>query len=301
MILNFLNLVIIYEFLDKKNKSFEIIPMKHLVRSTHHHPLRVVRFGNCYINITERKIFKGKTLLKISSKTFDVLLMLVNNAGEIISKDEMLNQIWENSFVEESNLAVHISKIRKLLYTSKNKTYIETVSGIGYRFNSKVYSVDENEWEKLISDKDSSINIHLAANTDSISIAVFPLQNENGDEEIDYLADGITESIINNLSSVSGIKVLARNTVFRYKNKDFNIQQTGKEVGVEKLLTGRIRVVGDNLIIGVELINVDDRTQIWGIQLNRTLDNILEIQKNVSQEITENLKNQLLDNDKENL
>lgn len=267
--------------------------MEHLTNIKYPKPLKIFKFGNCYLNTSERKLFKNKTMLDLPPKAFDILILLVNNSGEIVSKDELLNKIWGESYVEEGNLPVHISKIRKILNANKNEPYIETVSGMGYRFVSRVYPVNEVEWENKISDNNSPHNIKEESEPDFDSIAVFPLKNENGDEEIEYLADGITESIINNLSYFPNLRILSRNAVFRYKNKDIDIQEIEKKLGASLILTGRIRMIRENLIISVELINAVDESQIWGTHFNQPLENIFEIQEKITEEILGHLKTQI--------
>jgi TolB-like protein len=101
------------------------------------------------------------------------------------------------------------------------------------------------------------------------SIAVLPFENQNRDPDTDYLCDGIPESIINSLSALPKLKVMSRNSVFHYKGKEMDAQTVGRELKVQTLLTGRVRQRGDGLTIGVELINAQDNSQLWGQQYNR--------------------------------
>src|SRR6266513_2976180 len=101
------------------------------------------------------------------------------------------------------------------------------------------------------------------------SIAVLPFQNTSGDQNLDYLSDGVTESIINSLSRLSQLKVMARSTMFRFKGRESDPRAVGKELGVSAVMTGRMLQQGDNLTVSVELVNVADGTQLWGEQYNR--------------------------------
>ena len=96
------------------------------------------------------------------------------------------------------------------------------------------------------------------------SIAILPLANISGDPETEYLADGITETIINTLSKLPKLKVMARSTVFRYKGKDVDPQQVGVDLGIRAVLMGRVLQRADDLIVNTELIDVTDGSQIWG-------------------------------------
>lgn len=117
-----------------------------------------------------------------------------------------------------------------------------------------------------------------------------PLENESNNPEIDYLADGLTESFINSLSHVSNLKVIARNTVFRYKNKQADAKEVGETLGVAAVLTGRVKLIKDNLMISVELINVADDAQIWGTQFNQPFSDIIKIQQEITFAVSEKLR-----------
>jgi eukaryotic-like serine/threonine-protein kinase len=121
------------------------------------------------------------------------------------------------------------------------------------------------------------------------SIAVLPFANTGGDPNTDYLSDGITESIINSLSQLPQLKVMARSTVFRFKGRDTDPRTVGKELGVRAVLTGRLLQQGDNLIVKAELVNVSDGTQLWGDQYNRRMSDLAVLQQDLSREIAERL------------
>ena len=250
----------------------------------------IYKFGDCYLNTVERRIFKKDTYLDITSKSYDILLLLVKKHGKIVTKDEILSEVWSNCFVEEGNLTVYVSKLRKVLDVNRSNSFIETVTGVGYRFVSKVQSFSEDEWEKLTVDKEKAKKNNALFAHIPTSIAVLPLTNENGSQEIDYFTDGLTEGIINELSSIPELRVLARNTVFRYKDVDVDFQAIGKKMNVQNILTGRLRIIQNNLIIGIELIKTDDGTQIWGTQINHIFEDIFEAQKEIIKIILEKLK-----------
>lgn len=255
--------------------------------------MKIYRFRNFYLNPTERRVIKNGQFLELTTKTFDVLQLLIENGNEIVTKDEILGKVWNGSFVEEGNLPVHISKLRRLLDEAKNQQFIETVQGSGYRFVAPVCEVSQLEWEKNLSEVDSTPREDAASEWKFDSIAVLPLHNENGDDEIEYLADGLTESFINSLSRLPNLKVIARNTVFRYKNKTADAREVGETLGVATTLTGRIRVIKDRLIIGIELTKTDDGSQLWGTIFNRLFTDIFDIQESIISEVLENLKSEI--------
>ncbi len=134
------------------------------------------------------------------------------------------------------------------------------------------------------------------------SIAVLPFENINKNPDIEYLSDGITESLINKLSQVPGLTVISRFSVFNYKDKDINLMDVGRELNVGVILTGRITERSDGLSIGVELVDASKNSVIWGEQYSRKkLADIFLVQEDISREISEKLRLKLTGEEKERL
>ncbi|HST24031.1 MAG TPA: BTAD domain-containing putative transcriptional regulator [Blastocatellia bacterium] len=133
------------------------------------------------------------------------------------------------------------------------------------------------------------------------SLAILPLVNDTDAPEAEYLSDGITESIINGLSQLRQLRVMARSTVFRYKAKEVDPQTVGRELGVRAVMTGRVLHLGETLIIRTELVDVADGSQLWGEQYNRRLADIFAVQEEISREITEKLRLQVTGEDQKRL
>jgi len=133
------------------------------------------------------------------------------------------------------------------------------------------------------------------------SIAVLPFDNQNRDSNTDYLSDGIPESIINSLSQLPQLRVMARSTVFSYKGKDVDPRKVGHDLGVHAVLMGRLIQQGDNLAIRTELVNVADGTELWGQQYNRKLADVFAIQEEIAKEISEKLRLKLSGAEKQQL
>lgn len=125
------------------------------------------------------------------------------------------------------------------------------------------------------------------------SVAILPLENASADPDAEYLSDGITESIINNLAQLPKLRVMARSTVFRYKGQDVDPRRVGSALGVRAVLTGRVLQRGDTLIIGTELVDVVDGSHLWGRQYNRKLADIFTVQDEIAKEISETLRPRL--------
>lgn len=125
------------------------------------------------------------------------------------------------------------------------------------------------------------------------SIAILPFANAGADPKTDYLSDGITEALINSLSQLPNLKVIARNSIYGYKGRDVDVFDVGRELKVRAVLTGRVRQLGDELSISAELTGARDKSHIWGAQYNRKLSDIFALQEEISREISEKLSMKL--------
>ena len=122
------------------------------------------------------------------------------------------------------------------------------------------------------------------------SVAVLPFQNAGGDKETEFLADGISETLINNFTKISALRVTARSTAFRYKGKEIEPQQVGRELNVGAILTGKVLQRGGSLSIQVDLINAADGSQIWGNRYDGKAAEILDLQERLARDVSASLK-----------
>jgi TolB-like protein/tetratricopeptide (TPR) repeat protein len=133
------------------------------------------------------------------------------------------------------------------------------------------------------------------------SIAVIPFANSGGNADTDYLSDGLTESLIASLAHVPQLKVKSRNSVFRYKGKDVDVQKVGKELTVDALLTGRVVQRGDTIQVSADLTNVQDNTEIWGGQYERKASDIISLQQQIAGDIADKLRSRLSGGEKQHV
>jgi TolB-like protein/Tfp pilus assembly protein PilF len=259
-------------------------------------PPRVYEFGPFRLDAEERRLLCEGRPVAITLKAFDTLLMLVQHGGRIVEKEHLIRTLWPDTFVEDNNLAVHISTLRKALGEGSNgHPYIETVPKHGYRFAAEVKEVCEAEAHTETPNQKSPAGAKAeqeGAGRDKAinSLAVLPLVNATQDPGVEYLSDGITESLINKLSQFPQLRVMARSLVFRHKGRDVDPQQVGREMGVHAVLTGRLIQLGDSLIIRTELTDVKDGRHVWGEQYNRDPSDLLAVQEEISWEISEKLR-----------
>jgi serine/threonine protein kinase/Tfp pilus assembly protein PilF len=125
------------------------------------------------------------------------------------------------------------------------------------------------------------------------SIAILPFDNVSGDSDMEYLSDGITENLINNLSRLSNLRVMSRYAVFRYKGQEIDPQYVGRELNVRAVLLGQVLLQGENLKISLELVDTQDNRQLWGEHYDRQFDDIMVLQEEISKQILKKLQVQL--------
>jgi serine/threonine protein kinase/Flp pilus assembly protein TadD len=123
------------------------------------------------------------------------------------------------------------------------------------------------------------------------SLAILPLANRSGDSDLEYLSDGVTEALIDNLSRLPKLRVMARSTVFRYQGREtLDPQQVGNELGVRAVLLGRLLRRGDSLIVRIELVDTNDGSHLWGEQFTREMSDLLTLEHEISTEISGQLR-----------
>lgn len=279
-------------------------------------------FANFDLDAERKVLRRGGEIVPLPLKAVELLIVLLKNRGEVVSKKELLEAVWEETFVEESVLSNNVYILRKTLSElGAGKNLIETIPRRGYRFvgnlgepgeESKVVverhvfrqSLFEETPGKLVfraSQDDlanrmpeNAENEFVSKSPDSInSIAILPLTNDTGDADLDYLSEGIAESLIDNLSLLPRLRVMARTTAFRYQKfgeSDISPQQIGAELDVETIVTGRIRLFKGSLAIKIELVSTSDAAQLWGEQYRRELDDVLEMQTEIAREISGKLR-----------
>lgn len=244
------------------------------------------------MNADEQLLTRDGVPVPLTQKAFEMLVVLVEHVGHLVEKDALMKAVWPNSFVEESNVAQNIFILRKALgKTLGGLQYIETVPKRGYRFVSTVTKVSTDASQAGLDVTDSSRHVSKASGEDVItSLAVLPMFNVSADANLEYLSDGITESIINSLSKLPQLKVFARSTMFRFKGTDLDPFEIGRQLNTHALLTGRILHIDNELVIKLELLNVHQGSQIWGDQYKRETADIFDVQEEISQEVSEKLK-----------
>lgn len=273
---------------------------------------KTYKFDDFVLDLRTWQFFHKQEPVHIGVKAFNILLYLLQNRGRLVDKDELLRAVWNDSIVEESNLAVQICALRAVLGDKRGENqFIKTVSGRGYIFLAQIEETESEQSPvsvksetKTIAQTDEKSLPKISGNSkdkEDISIAVLPFTAEDGDADFDYIASGITQSLIANISKIPGLKVMAYSAVSKYKADDTDIHEIGFLLGVDKVLLGRISKYKGNLDISVELINAMNRMHIWGTQYSCQFSDIFTVRKEISVSIAEQLKLYVTDSVKRNL
>ncbi len=252
---------------------------------------RAFRFGAFEADLRAGELRKNGLKVKLQEKPFQVLAALLECPGETVSRGELRAKLWPaDTFVDfDHSLNTAVNKLRAALGDSAGRPrFVETLGRRGYRFAAPVVSMGA-----------TSRRSQPAAPIESL--AVLPFENGSGDPEAEYLSDGITESIINSMSQLPRLQVMARSRVFRYKGRGLDPQAAGRELNVRAVLTGRVVQRGDTLTIRAELMDVAEGWHLWGQQYNRRSADILVLEEEIARKISEKLRLKLTGEQKKQL
>ncbi|MBZ5701748.1 MAG: winged helix-turn-helix domain-containing protein [Acidobacteriia bacterium] len=274
------------------------------------------KIGEWLVSPALNQISWEGTGTRVEPKAMQVLIYLAENPG-VASKDQLISAVWPDVFVSDDVLTGCISALRKVFNdNARRPRVIETIHKSGYRLLLSVEPVNQNGherpvgesvevswWRRALAHRPAvAIGvIALAAVLVSAlawvpsrrhydSIAVLPFLNATGDSATQYLSDGIAEQIVNDLSKVSTLKVMAWATVSRYRQPQISVHAVGRELGVKAVLTGRLLRQGNRVVLQTELVDVSSGSQLWGQQYDRNMSDILALQEQLSQDIAANLR-----------
>jgi DNA-binding winged helix-turn-helix (wHTH) protein/tetratricopeptide (TPR) repeat protein len=248
-----------------------------------HNDLRY-EFGPYQLDPSKRILTRNGEGIPLTPKATDILLVLVKYAGQLVEKDELLKEVWPDTFVEEANLSQNIFTLRRALRDDRaDPKYIETIARRGYRFIESVKTLGVNGHEF----GDSAESADQAGRRPVV--VVLPFTN-TGDVELDYLVDGLTHYVINNLSRVSQLRVMSHSAAFRYKTMRHDPQRVGKELNASAVLVGNIDAGRNRIACNVELVDVGGGWQLWGQTFDSESKDLLEIQESIIRHLVAALK-----------
>jgi TolB-like protein/Tfp pilus assembly protein PilF len=229
------------------------------------------------IDPVSRELRVNGALVAIGARAFDVLVHLQAHSDRVVSKQELLDTVWGGLAVEEGNLSVQISTLRKLLGAKA----IATVPGVGYKL--AIGSEPEH--------RPTQAGPPLPAKP---SLAVLPFANLTGRPDRDYLIDGIVADLASSLSRVSGIFVVSTTSSFAYKGRVISLSDVGVNLGVRYILEGSIQQAGETLRITVQLSEAESSRTIWSDRFTGTTADIFDLQDIISEKTVAAIEPSLL-------
>ncbi len=254
-------------------------------------------FGDCVLDPDRRELFRGTDVVATGPQVFDLLLYLIENRERVVSRDSLLDAVWKGRIVSESTLASHINAARKAIGDSgQEQRLIRTVSRKGFRFVGEVSEAPKSDASDtpaagaVTPEGDAAAVLALP---DKPSIAVLPFLNLSGDPAQDYFIDGVVEDIVSALSRIRWMFVIARNSSFTYKGRPVDVTQVGRELGVRYVLEGSMRKAANRVRITGQLIDATSGAHIWAERFEGTLDDIFELQDQISASVVGAIARQL--------
>lgn len=248
-----------------------------------------------------RQLLAAGERVPLGRRALEILSVLAEARGAIVTKDELLDAVWPGVTVEENALQVHVASVRKALGVEAPR--LKTIRGIGYQLQIDWPGPAEGAppaadgpalwaWPAVAAGDANSGGPAMPLQRPSI--VVLPFANMGEGPEREYFADGITEDIITDLSKVSALTVVARNTAFSFKGKDLDIAEIAQRLSVTHILEGSVRRSGDRVRVTAQLIDGASGLHVWAERYDRHLHDIFGIQDELSEAIVAALRVRLL-------
>jgi TolB-like protein len=246
-----------------------------------------VAFGPFRLDLKQRQLTRGGSPVALGSRALDLLCVLVAARGQVVTKDQLLSQVWPDVVVEENNIQVHVSALRKALDSGDaTASYIATLPGRGYRF---IGLSDPLQPSEAVGVASPPLTV-----PERPSIAVLPFANLSGDVEQEYFAEGISEDIITALTRHRWFFVIARNSSFSYKGRHIDVKQVGAELGVRYVLEGSVRKFAQRVRVTVQLVAAGTGAQIWAERYDRDVADVFAVQDDITERVAGAIEPELL-------
>ena len=242
------------------------------------------RFGRFELQPAKRRLLTNGQPVALGARAFDLLVVLVERAGQLVAKNDLLTLVWPGLVVEENNLQVHVSALRKIL----GPETIATIPGRGYCFTAAL---------KPESQTFPPPGQAFAVTDDrKPSIAVLPFANLSDEVANEYFADGLAEELLNVLSKIRGLKVVSRTSSFYFKGRNVDLGAVAQKLDVAAVIQGSVRKSGTRVRITAQLIQIATDSHLWSETYDRELDDIFAVQDDIAQSVVNALRATLLGN-----
>jgi len=297
-------------------------------------------FGVFELDLKTGELRKQGVKVKLQEQPLQVLAVLLENAGNLVPKDELQRQIWSaDTFVDfDHGLHSAITRLREALGdSSESPRFIETLARRGYRFVAPVKVIGNDlqsggtsqrggfaipdrfsrfGWSVLAGLLGGALLITLIlgfnfggarrwlmreSNPTIRSLAVLPLENLSGDPEQEFFADGMTDELITDLAQLANLRVISRTSVVRYKKTEKSLREIARELNVDAVVEGTAARLGNRVRIRVQLVRTADDRHLWAQVYEREFQDVFLLQNEVAHEIAEQVGVRVMNSQKEQL
>ena len=247
-------------------------------------------FEDYALDTDRRELHRATDVIVVTPQVFDLLDYLIRNRERVVSKDDLINAVWNGRIVSDAALTTRLNAARSAIGdTGEKQRLIKTFPRKGFRFVCAVQEAQRPAIEPVGS---------AAQTGDSpprLSIVVLPFANLSGDPEQDYFVDGVTESLTADLSRIDGTFVIACNTALTFRGKAIDVQQLGRELKVNYVLEGSVQRAPSRLRVNVPLIDAETRAHLWADRFDKPMTDLLEMQDEIVARLANALDAQLIE------
>jgi adenylate cyclase len=255
--------------------------------------IRILRylFEEYAFDTDRRELHRGPDVVSVAPQVFDLLDYLIRNRERVVSKDDLINAVWNGRSVSDAALTTRLNVARSAIGDSgEEQRLIKTLPRKGFRFVGCV-----REAREVAGSNPGEVAPESALTVpDKPSIAVLPFENMSGDPEQEYFADGMVEEIITALSRFKWLFVIARNSSFTFKGKSVDIKEVGRRLGVRYVLEGSVRKASGKVRIAGQLIDALTGAHIWADRFERELSDVFALQDEVTIAVVSAIQPKLL-------
>lgn len=243
-------------------------------------------FEEYALDTDRRELSRGADIISVAPQVFDLLDYLIRNRERVVSKDDLINTIWNGRSVSDAALTTRLNVARNVIGdTGDEQRLIRTLPRKGFRFVGTVVEAREQAGAA----EEPGLPL-----PDKPSIAVLPFQNMSDDPDQDYFADGMVDEITTALSRFKSLFVIARNSSFVYKGKTVDLKQIGRELGVHYVLAGSVRKAAGKVRIAGQLIDAMTGAHLWADRFEGDLNDIFALQDEVTVNVVSAIQPKLL-------
>lgn len=259
---------------------------------------RIYSFGQFRLDATERVLLRDGSPVSLTPKAIETLVVLVENSGHIVEKDDLMKSVWPDTFVSEDSLTRNVSLLRKILGDATDDQFIETLPRRGYRFTANVELDDDSDViisrrarMRIITEEvddeegDARTSKRLSLKAAVRSLAVLPFKSLGSDSADEYLGLGLADALITKLSNIRQVIVRPTSAVLKYVGLSEDTASIGRQLQVEAVLEGGIQRVGDRFRVTVQLISVEEGAPVWAETFNEKFTDIFGVEDSVSEQV----------------